>query len=109
MLFWVGGVLLFYIKMLALIVLLMISSSLGEIYYLGPTYYISNVPLFDEIGHANFQQMGRQTGWDRLYIYTSPLANPLEQHRAAGFLEGYATYNQIHAAYLNFAGLDFKG
>lgn len=98
-----------YIKMIVLIVLLMISSSLGEIYYLGPSYSISNVPLFDEIGHANFQQMGRQSGWDRLYIYTSPLVDPLEQHRATGFLEGYATYNQIHSAYLNFAGLDFKG
>jgi hypothetical protein len=49
------------------------------------------------------------SGWDQLYIYTSPQADPLQQHRAAGFLEGYATYKEIHAAYLNFIKLDFEG
>ena len=48
-------------------------------------------------------------GWDKLYIYTSPNASPLQQHQAAGFLEGYCTYNEIYAAFKNFADLDFGG
>ena len=46
-------------------------------------------------------------GWDKLYIYASPSASPLQQHQAVGFLEGYSTYLEIYAAYKNFAQLDF--
>ena len=42
-------------------------------------------------------------------MYASPQASPLQQHQAAGFLEGYATYKQIYAAFINFVKLDFGG
>jgi len=36
------------------------------------------------------------------YSYANGLKSLADQHRGAGFLEGYATYLEIHAAYLNF-------
>lgn len=46
----------------------------------------------DELAHATYENLLQKTGWNRLYIYTNANASPLQQHQAAGFLEGYATY-----------------
>jgi len=37
-----------------------------------------------------------------LYVYGNGLKSLIDQHRGAGFLEGYATYREIQAAYVNF-------
>jgi hypothetical protein len=87
----------------------MIIPSLAEVYSVDKNFEVTNKVQTYELGHADFEIGERQNGWNRLYIYTNPNVSPLEQHRAAGFLEGFATYRQIYSAFINFAGLDFKG
>ena len=36
------------------------------------------------------------------YVYANGLKSLIDQHRGAGFLEGYTTYMEINAAYQNF-------
>lgn len=90
---------------------LMIASadSLTEVYSVDQQFVVRTQPLPDELAHVRYLPNYERTGWDQLYIYASPKASPLQQHQAVGFLEGYATYARINAAYHNFVKLDFAG
>lgn len=45
----------------------------------------------------------QETGWNNLYVYANGEKSLMEQHRGAGFLEGYATFKEIYSAYNNLA------
>lgn len=43
-----------------------------------------------------------------LWVYANKQHSLLDQHRGAGYLEGYATYKEIFAAYNNFEAFYFN-
>jgi hypothetical protein len=82
----------------------------ADLYYsVDADFAITPKPSSHELAHAILQKDYLNDGWDKLYIYANAQVSPLQQHQAAGFLEGYATYAEIHAAYNNFVKLDFEG
>ena len=64
----------------------MIAPALSVIYSVNQLFEISPKVSPDELAHIVFEQTDRQTGWNKLYIYSNPDAAPIDQHRAAGFL-----------------------
>lgn len=80
--------------MILLFVIIMIGLPIAqsEFYSLDQDYQVSSQPIPGELAHIRLLKTYQTIGWDQLYIYTNKLASPLDQHRAAGFLEGYATY-----------------
>lgn len=52
--------------------------------------------------HIN--KLSMKKGWNYLHIYANGRKSLLEQHRGAGFLEGYVSYREIYSAYQNLVG-----
>lgn len=70
-------------------------------YSLLPNYTITYERSHDELGYANYVLNSYEKGWNFLQVYPSSRLPLTEQHRAAGFLEGYITYRDIYSAYNN--------
>jgi hypothetical protein len=94
-------------KLLLIIFFLKLIS--GDLYSINREFEVSGKINPDELAHIFYEKSDRQTGWNQLYIYTNSEASPLEQHQAAGYLEGYASYRQIYDAFLNYVTLSFGG
>jgi hypothetical protein len=92
-----------------LLLLLLISRATCEIFSLSREFEVSGKAVSDELAYATYDKLDRQTGWNRLYVYTNINVTPLQQHQAAGFLEGYATYREIWNAFNNLIKYDFDG
>lgn len=54
------------------------------------------------MGEALHNNTANSTGWIFLKIITSHDYSDEEQFEAAGYLEGYLTYKEIYAGYMNF-------
>lgn len=86
----------------AVLVLLIMEVTSYTMYSVSPDYKVSLQKSYNELGHAYFSEKGLSTGWNYLNIYANAEVSLIDQHRAAGFLEGYTTYKQIYFAYKNF-------
>ncbi len=66
--------------------ILLIAPAFSVVFSVNKLYEISPKAAPDELAHIVFEQNDRHTGWNKFYIYSIPDAEPIEQHRAAGFL-----------------------
>ena len=57
-----------------------------------PNYTVSYQVSHDELAHAYYDQKLNSQGMNYFYSYANGIKSLLDQHRGAGFLEGYATY-----------------
>lgn len=80
-------------------------------YYLDNTHNLVKVPIIDlpialqnksVIGVASFYNRLNETGWTFLQVTINSDYSDYQQMYAAGFLEGYATYDLIWDAWNNF-------
>jgi hypothetical protein len=55
-----------------------------------------------ELCHCHYVEKIRESGWNRIYVKANAAVTMLDQYRAAGFCEGYATYKEIFYAYSNY-------
>ena len=76
----------------------------SAIYSVNDRFEVSFDPTYDELAHVSYEQRIFEKGWNYLHAYGNPRKGLLDQHRGAGFLEGYVTYSDIYAAYLNLCG-----
>lgn len=60
------------------------------------------------IAKASYRQCLHENGWNFLHISTNSDADLLDQHRGAGYIEGYLTYQEIYCAYKNLEGAIIK-
>lgn len=51
--------------------------------------------------YATYEVYAKEKGWNYLHIYANGQKGLLEQHRSAGYIEGYVTYSEIYSAYNN--------
>jgi hypothetical protein len=58
---------------------------------------------------GTFEDTLLSTGWGVLDIRTSPALSDVQQHHAAGYLEGALTAKHIHNTYINVLGFTFHG
>ena len=91
-----------------LILLAITVAATATLFSLSPNYTISYSTSHSELAHAHYSQNLNTHGMNYLQIYTNPLVSTLEQHHAAGFLEGYTTYLEIQSAYLNYQNFRLK-
>ena len=61
------------------------------------------------VAWGSFDNTLNQTGWGELNIRTSGEATDVQQHYAAGFLEGALTAEHIYTTYLNTVQFTFHG
>ena len=87
---------------LSILLVLIASVSAATLISVSTNYTISYQKSYDELAHIYYDQKLNQHGMNYLYVYGNSLKSLVDQHRGAGFLEGYATYLEIHAAYINF-------
>ena len=62
-------------------------------------YSISYQVQHDELAHAYYDQKLSSQGMNYFYSYANRVKSLVDQHRGAGFLEGYTTYQEIKSAY----------
>lgn len=55
-----------------------------------------------ELAHCHYVEKIRESGWNRMYVQGNAAADMLQQYRAGGFCEGYASYKEIFYAYNNY-------
>ena len=67
--------------------LLMLAAS--TLYSVSPDFKITNTASPNELAHATYSQSIYEKGWNYLHIYANDQVGLLEQHRGAGYLEGY--------------------
>ena len=72
--------------LLLLLSLLTNTMALTEYYAVDSDFSPYRGPIPNELAHVRLVKDYFKDGWDKLYIYTSPTASPLQQHQAAGFL-----------------------
>jgi hypothetical protein len=72
-------------------------------------FAIGSDRTYDELAFATYEEYSYEKGWNYLHIMANDRWNLLEQHRGAGFLEGYITYRDIYSAYRNLCGSMIKG
>ena len=58
----------------------LISSANCEIYSVNSQFQVSPQVTAQEIGHIRYESDYHKDGWNKLYIYASPHASPLQQH-----------------------------
>ena len=64
----------------------------STLYSVDSNFEVSFEISYSELAHATYEERIYEKGWNYLHIYASPHQNLLDQHRGAGFLEGYTTY-----------------
>ena len=99
-------------SLLVVVTLLMIAvttSLQSDVYSLSPRFEVRSVITEDELAHAIWTDSDKVTGWNRLHIHTSPHEEALVQHQAAGYLEGWITYDKIYSQYVNVISTIFGG
>jgi hypothetical protein len=85
---------------LILLSLLLFSAS-GTLFSVGADFKVSYETSYGELAHIYYEQRLNDQGTNFIRVYANAERTLLEQHRGAGFLEGYTTYKEIYAAYLN--------
>jgi hypothetical protein len=81
-------------KSIALLVFLswLVSVSAVTLFSVSSNFTVSYKQSQDELAHAYYDQKLNQHGMNYFYAYANGLKSLLDQHRGAGFLEGYTTY-----------------
>jgi hypothetical protein len=97
------------IKLSLLLIPLMIGSLNAALYSLQPDYTVTFQPTLTELAHCYYDMKHYSEGWNYLKIYANVNSDLLDQHRGAGFLEGYLTYKEINFAYKNWASVILGG
>jgi hypothetical protein len=83
----------------ALLALLLVANC--TLFSLSPNYTVSYETHYDELAHIHYEQHLNDHGMNYIYVYANSAVSLLDQHRGAGFLEGYTTYNEIYNAFKN--------
>lgn len=86
---------------IALALLLLVEICSCTLFSVSTDFKITYDKTHNELAHAYYEQHLNEQGTNYIHIYTNPEKTLLEQHQGAGFLEGYTTYKEIHAAYVN--------
>lgn len=79
-------------KLSILIISLLIGTMSCALYSLQPDYTVGYQQTPTELAHCYYDLKIQTEGWNYLKIYANLNKDLTEQHRAAGFLEGYVTY-----------------
>jgi hypothetical protein len=87
----------------------MIGSISCALYSLQPDYTVTYQQTPNELAHCYYDLKINTEGWNYLKIYPNVNSDLMEQHRAAGFLEGYLTYKEINYAYVNWESVILGG
>ena len=77
---------------LNLLLLLLLTLAHSTLYSVNADFEVSFETSYSELAHATYEERIYEKGWNYLHIYASPHKNLVDQHRGAGFLEGYTTY-----------------
>lgn len=93
---------------LTIILLLLVSNSSATLLSVSPDFKITYEQTHSELAHIYYEQKLNEHGTNYIHIYANPEKTLLEQHQGAGFLEGYTTYREIHAAYVNLEQFKIK-
>lgn len=80
----------------------MIGTISCALYSLQPDYTVTYQQTANELAHCYYDLKLNTEGWNYLKIYPNVNSDLMEQHRAAGFLEGYVSYKEINYAYVNW-------
>ncbi len=78
-------------------------------YSLQPDYTVTYQKTAGQLAHCYYEQKHFSQGWNYLKIYANVDKDLIDQHRGAGFLEGYVTYMEINYAYKNWQAVILKG
>ncbi len=70
----------------------MIGTLNATLYSLQPDYTVTYQQSPTELAHCYYDLKHNTEGWNYLKIYANLNMDLLDQHRGAGFLEGYVTY-----------------
>ena len=81
----------------------------STIYSVDEKWVVSFTKNNNELAHCHYEQQTFTNGANILHIYGNENKGRLDQVRAAGFLEGYATFREIYAAYRNLQINTIKG
>lgn len=88
---------------------LILTLAFATLYSVSPDYQISYEISPNELAHATYDERIFEKGWNYLHVYANHRMGLLDQHRGAGFIEGYLEYKGIYAAYQNFCGKLLQG
>lgn len=84
-----------------LLLCLAVYVSAATLFSVSPNFTVSYQQTHDQLAHAYYDQKLNQHGMNYYYAYANGAKSLLDQHRGVGFLEGYTTYQEIQAAYVN--------
>lgn len=80
----------------------------ATLYSVSTDYKVTYQRSHDELAHCTYDMKANEQGWSYLAIFANGEKDLFEQHRGAGFLEGYVTYRDIYAASNNLANALFN-
>ena len=86
-------------KLIALI--LLVSTCTSTLFSVNANYKVSYEVTHDELAHIYYEQKLNEHGMNYIHAFANAERSLLDQHRGVGFLEGYTTYKDIYAAYVN--------
>jgi hypothetical protein len=87
---------------LLIISIMLVGMVSGTLYSVSSDFTISYQKQGNELAHAYYDLKTNSEGWNYLNVYANGEKSLLEQHRGAGFLEGYVSYKEIYYAYVNY-------
>lgn len=64
----------------------------GTLYSVSPDFKVTYEQSYNELAHATYDQKSNEQGWNYLYVNANEKYGLLDQHRGAGFIEGYVSY-----------------
>ena len=77
---------------LAVLLFTLFFTTQSTLYSVNDKYEVTFEKSYNELAHCTYEERIYEKGWNYLHIYANPQRNLLEQHRGAGFIEGYSTY-----------------
>lgn len=95
------------LQIIAISALMLATTS--TLYSVSSNFTVSYQTSYEELAHAEYEDTVYEKGWNYLHIYANGRKTLIEQHRGAGFLEGYVSYRDIYSAYQNLVGSLLKG
>lgn len=84
-----------------LLILLIASCGYCTLFSVSSDFKVSYEVTHNELAHAYYDQKLNEQGMNYISIYANAEKSLIDQHRGAGFIEGYTTYKEIYAAYVN--------